>query len=107
MSKKKGNYLIPFDEDGNQVFYDNDYYITERRENLSFNDTLTYSHYNRGRSAAHLIFLASDGTKRTMFLTDFDDLIKNYSIDRGTVNAKWIYVKRGSNYGIKLYTEEN
>lgn len=75
-------------------------------ENFEFEKTLTYVDYGRGRSAVTFYFDGPDGERYPMFIKDFDKLIRKYSLTNGTVTAKWDFVKRGSNYGIKLAEDE-
>ena len=73
------------------------------REPVSFEDTLLISSYSRGRSAAYFTVESKiTNMKCCMFLTDLLDVIANKTIDKGVVSGKWIFCKRGQNYGIKL-----
>jgi hypothetical protein len=110
MSAKTGNYRIPFDRDGNQQHYPERWYVgkypnhkpegPDWRDNEPFDDTLTYSGYRRGRSAAYFEFTRSDGKAVTMFLKDFEGLIRQ--MVSGKVSGRFVFTKRGQNYGVKL-----
>lgn len=80
---------------------------TEWVENRVFENTLTYIDFGRGRSAVTFYFTGKDGERYPMFIKDFDELIRKHSLVNGSVTARWTFVKRGSNYGIKLAEEEN
>jgi hypothetical protein len=105
-----GDYQIPFDRDGNQQHYPVSWYTGEYpnnrrtvgpewRDNEPFNDTLTYAGYGRGRSAAYFVFTRSDGKEVTMFMKDFDALIRQ--MVNGKVSGRFVFIKRGQNYGVK------
>lgn len=103
---------IPFDQYGNPVpFYngvtrgpyanlDSDYIW---KDNAPFRATLEFKGFQRGRSAAHAIYAKRDDEswQAVMFLTDFTEVV-----DRGLapkhLSGRFVHVKRGSNYGIKL-----
>jgi hypothetical protein len=99
MSKKKGNYQIPF-KNGNLQSYP--YNPDEWRDNYEFEETLEYVTYYRGRSSATIAFKDSQGHTYEMFLTDFDDVMKRKGFNGKFVTGKWTFVKRGQNYGIRL-----
>lgn len=106
----KGAYQIPFDKDGNQQGYPECWYEGEYpnytrvepewRDNVPFDDTLTYRGYGRGRSSATLHFKRSDGTEVQFFMTDFDDIARR--MVRGKLKGRFQFVKRGQNYGCTL-----
>lgn len=58
----------------------------------------------RGQSAARVIFTEWEtGTVYRMFLGDFVDMVKNEEpLKPGIYTGTWEFVKRGSNYGIKI-----
>jgi hypothetical protein len=100
---KKGNYQIPFDKDGNQLTYPEDFgrsAVAEWMDNVVFYDTLEFQRFLRGRSAAHCEFKRLSGQKVIMFLRDFEDVIPE--MFAGRIHARWTYCKRGQNYGIRL-----
>ena len=67
-------------------------------------EALRLDAFERGRSAAHLIFTSAEkpANDRTypMFLVDFVELVKTENLVHGFVRCKWRVVKRGQNYGI-------
>lgn len=73
-------------------------------ENLPWKDTLTYDGYYRGRSAAGATFRNDLGQRFTVFMTDFDKFIP--LMVNGKIEGKFIYCKRGSNYGVTFYDGE-
>lgn len=97
---KKPSYQIPFDEQGDLVTYPNR--CAEWRDNYEFEDTLEYEGYSRGRSSVTIIFTGSTGVKYEMFVSDFDEVIRTKGLDGKIVTAKWTFVKKGQNYGLKL-----
>jgi len=69
-------------------------------DNYIFEDTLTYDHYARGRSAAYFIFKRSDGRTVSVFLTDFEPIVSQ--MVKGEITGKFTFCKRGANFGCKL-----
>jgi hypothetical protein len=101
----KGNYLIPFDrETGHQLSYPYMYAQSDRndwRDNDSFEDTLTFLHFERGRSAAHAIFQRKNtGTRVTVFLKELSLMMP--FIRYGMISGVFEHCKRGTNYGTIL-----
>ena len=103
MTKKTGQYQIPFDKDGNLLSYP--YSVGEWRDNYVFEDTLTYETYYRGRSSATICFKDTNGHTYEMFMSDFDILITAKGLNGKSVSGKWTFVKKGKNYGIKAVIE--
>ena len=100
---KKGLYQIPF-RNGHQLHYPDNYpTLPEWRDNFDFTATLTFTGFNRGRSAAYAEFKNYlTGATFTMFLKDLDEVIKTCGIGNGKVEARWTFCKRGANYGLCL-----
>lgn len=82
-------------EDGKWRRFDPDW-----RENSQFEDTLTFTGFSRGRSAAYATFKRRDGTNCTMFLAELEAAMR--SMDVGIVQGVFTWCKRGANFGIKL-----
>jgi len=97
---KKGQYQIPFSENGSLQSYP--YNPNEWRDNYEFEETLTYKTYYRGRSSATIAFTDSKDRQYEMFMTDFDDLMTRKGLNGKEVTGRWTFVKRGQNYGIRL-----
>ncbi len=89
MPKKVGSYNIPFDANGNQLHYD-DWKTHKRIPNFEFEDTLTFSDMERGRSAAYFYFKRSDGTKVVVFMKDMTEMI--HKMFGGTVTGTFSFV---------------
>lgn len=70
-------------------------------DNVPFDDVLAFQSYYRGRSAAGMSFLGQNGTPYNVFLSDFVKFVQ--IMERGIVKGKFIYAKKGMNYGLKLY----
>lgn len=103
---------VPFDQHGNPVPYVpgrtigpnaslNPRYIW--RDNEPFRATVEFKRFERGRSAAHAIYVKHDDPswEATMFLTDFTDVVER-GLAPKHLSGRFVHVKRGSNYGIKL-----
>ncbi len=63
--------------------------------------SLTFQKFERGRSAANAIWKDDKGRQYSMFLIDLQALILT-GVPTKTVAGKWVFVKSGQNYGIKL-----
>lgn len=95
------NYQIPLDGNGNMVQYQYDIKVDKMVDNFEWIDLLCYEGYGRGRSAAYFMFRSQTTEKRYyVFMTDFDKMIP--LMMNGFVQAKFTFVKRGRNYGIKM-----
>ena len=98
MAKK--DYLIPFNKKGCLLNFPISYDGVEWRQNYTFKSPLLFTGLNRG---IHACFkeLESEITY-TMFITDFEELIKASSPLRyGIWFEDWTFQKRGQNYGIR------
>jgi hypothetical protein len=73
-------------------------------DNDPFDAVLTFTGFERGRSAAHAIWVDNEGHEYQMFLTDFSELLLDggTTMVGGKVLATWRVRKRGRNYGIAL-----
>lgn len=71
------------------------------KPNGEFELTLNYENYSRGRSSVTFYFRDEYGHRYPMFMTDFDDLLKE-NIGVHNIRAIFTYVKRGQNYGLKF-----
>lgn len=103
---------IPFDHHGCPVPYvrglarpddivPDSRYVWE--DNKPFRAILEFQRFERGRSAAHAIYAKADDStwEVTMFLTDFEDVVKRGLIP-SRLTGRFEYVKRGTNFGVKL-----
>lgn len=108
MAAKKGDYQIPFDEDGNQLHYpeiwiwgqDGKRQEVQWRDNERFATVLTYDNFYRGRSAAGFVFKDPQGHCVTFFMRDFEDIIPH--MKNGEVDGTFEFIKRGANYGCRI-----
>jgi hypothetical protein len=83
-----------------------DYWI----DNFTWQGTIEFLHFRRGRSAAHAIFevVRSEdarvdvGDNHVMFLTYLSDVINKNMIRNGFVTGEFTFYKRGSNFSIGL-----
>lgn len=91
----------PFDKNGDQTTYPD--WPGEMRPVEPFDDTLEFVDFERGRSAANAVMRRTSGNLVRLFLTDFEPLVA--SLQSGRMTGRWIYVKRGANYGVALDRE--
>jgi hypothetical protein len=70
-------------------------------DNVPWEDTLHYTDFYRGRSAAGAVFSNSKNQVFTVFMTDLDKFIPH--MVKGQIEGKFIYCKRGKNYGVTLF----
>lgn len=103
MSKKTGDYQIPFHKNGNQLEY-NEYWnpSLEWRDNFEFHDTLALSNYGRGRSSVTFIMERSNGCFVSVFVSDFFDMASHKDFKAGQITGEFTFTKKGQNYGCKL-----
>lgn len=100
---KIGDYKIPFDEKGNQLGHWDKRWTwvkVDWIQNFSFQDELTYSTYERGRSSAIFKMVRLNGKTVDVFMSDADVLIPK--MRNGKVAGLFTFVKKGTNYGCKL-----
>lgn len=99
-----GDYMIPFDTDGNQLDYPLPTYGAVPRTvwmaNAYFGDTLTYDGWGRGRSSVTFYWRRSNGKRVTMFLTDMDTVLP--LMRDGKIRGTFRFCKRGQNYGCQM-----
>lgn len=95
---RKGEYLIPFDAEGNMLDA-NDHYCTEQRPNDPFDAWLQLLH-PYGRSAVK--FIDKDrGVNYPMYVVDLVDMLSQVPMIGGKVLGRFRGVKRGTGYGLK------
>lgn len=75
----------------------------EWRDNEEFEAELKFKGFHRGRSAAHAIYFKMDDPEweATMFITDLKAVIED-GLAPLYLTGRFVYTKRGQNYGIKL-----
>lgn len=108
---KRGDYQIPFSRHNGEMLHydarphDGDKYV-RWEDNHVFTTTLTFTRWQRGRSAAHALMTRDDnGQEVVVFLTDFTDMLQH--MVRGRVASRsFTYTKRGANYGVRLKDDE-
>ena len=67
-----------------------------------FKDTFKIIDYGRGRSAAYLMMKSTTtGLQCVMMMKDMTHMIMTAVLNQGVVTGRWIFGKRGSNYGIQ------
>jgi len=108
MPKKKGDYQIPFDPDGNQQDYPTRTWRKDRpvdpkwRDNFTFTDTLTLKTYGRGRSSITFTMSRADGKTVSVFVSDFCDMASSENFKAGSITGNFTFCKKGMNYGCRL-----
>ncbi|MGH7238777.1 MAG: hypothetical protein ACREHG_01795 [Candidatus Saccharimonadales bacterium] len=97
----------PFDLKGNLMSFPEPIYANERlnqpdwRDVGTFEETLEYVDYTRGRSSVNFIWRdVRSGREYPMFVTDLDSIMTNICV--GRLRATWEIGKRGMNYGIRI-----
>jgi len=104
--KPESNCWAWHNEDEWKEYWENELSIWtfEWKDPWEFEDTFLIENYSRGRSAA--IFLMSSQTNLdmncTIFMSDMIDVIRKKTIKKGVVSGRWIFGKKGMNYGIRL-----
>lgn len=106
--RKIPDFEIPFNKEGRLMSYATPKesgvggwnQAHEWRQNHVFQRTLVFSEFERGRSAAHAIFIDPFNEHRfPMFLKDLADAIPHL-VD-GKLTGDFAYSKRGQNYATK------
>ena len=110
--KKKGDYPIPFDKDGNQQDYpQRQWYCKGDKsfcadpkwvDNHEFSDTLTLVDYGRGRSSVTFTMRRTNGKTVSVFVSDFCEIAKSSAFCAGKITGRFTFTKKGANYGCKL-----
>lgn len=116
--KKKGDYQIPFDKDGNQQDYPQSQFVNDSRthggvrrvepewcDNFEFDDTLTLETYGRGRSSITFTMRRTNGKTVSVFVSDFCDMAKSRAFgefDAGKITGRFTFCKKGANYGCRM-----
>lgn len=73
-----------------------------------FEADIVITGYSRGRSAANFDAMnVNTGATYTIFMTDFIKIVRTQTIIGGRIAGlqKWVVVKRGKDFGIKLFEE--
>lgn len=96
----KKRYKIPFDKYG---LINYPLFVCDWKDNYTFNDTLEYFDYRKGRSGVQFYFKSiSNGQEYGMFISDFDKMMKTKKLFDNKVSGLWSFHKKGQNYGIYL-----
>ncbi|MGE3320552.1 MAG: hypothetical protein AB7I18_14785 [Candidatus Berkiella sp.] len=113
MSKKP--LKIAFDDKGNLIDQVTSWmlnpqsnYVLKFEDAQNFKDELVYSKivdYSRG-SARVYFKSAVSGRKYSMFVTDFDDVIKAEAFQNNRITGEFRFVKRGSAQAVVLIIEK-
>ena len=84
-------------------------YTYDWRDPWEFEDTFIIDDYSRGRSAAifNLTSQTNPNMECTIFMSDMIEVIRQKTIVKGVVSGRWIFCKKGQNYGIRLVEEKS
>ena len=78
-------------------------YDEDWRPNFEFDATLQLDTYVRGRSASRLVWKdVATRVEYEMFISDAIKVLKKGLEPGGIITGKWIFCKKGANYGLKL-----
>lgn len=113
MSKK--TLIMSFDDKGNLYpsirpwMQNHPSYVIKTEEARDFTDTMEYDHlYDAYRGAARVKLVSSvTGRSYTMFLDDFDKVIKAKRFDNNQINGTFRFIKHGSSQAISLILEND
>ena len=109
--------IVPFEHDAKtncltMLSYPKTYYPSAysahltsiQKPNYIFKDSLQIIDYYKGRSAVGVLLRSTtDGTKYSMSIKPFMDMISKCSITQGITDLhEWSFIKRGSNYSLVL-----
>lgn len=94
---------VPFDLNGNQLDYAwNGNPRVSWRTNYEFTTTMEIKDFLRGRSAAGWSLVDETGKTYYMFMSELLKVLQTKTIEKGVVEGKWTFVKRGQNFSVKL-----
>jgi hypothetical protein len=106
---------VPFDEKGNMLTYSQRAYpeidfpdirwharprTASWKKAEPFPATLRITRFERGRSAAHFIFIDDKKREYTMFGKFLIDALQSDNMFAGWLHGRWNFAKRGANYSI-------
>ena len=89
---------------GEPVWYDG-YQADEYRANKPFEATMRITYFSRGCSSAKMVMENEFSRQFETFLKDAPDIIRK--VADGVVRGTFCFVKRGRNFGIKLYDKKD
>lgn len=98
----KTDFKVPFNSHGDQLAYPK--YASLEVQNFEFEDTLTWAGFERGQSAARLLFRRSNGNLVRMFLGEFDKVAP--LLRDGKLTGTFTFCKRGTNFGTRMIGEQ-
>lgn len=94
-----------FDDAGNLLLRADKWRINQAKSETAqdFTDLLVYdSIWDGGNSAGRVMLVATSGRKYSMFLDDFDKVIKANKFINNQIEGTFRFVKRGQAQAIKL-----
>ena len=85
-------------------YYSKDYYKQFVWEpNQIFSDTLEYLKCYPTNGSAHFIFISrTNGRRYSMFLSDFDDMMKEKRLNNNILKGEFYFCKKGCSQGLKM-----
>lgn len=94
--------IVPFDGEGHMMGYNG--YTTEDYVDIdsTFEATLKYIDYSRGRSSVKMEFIDTlSDIKYEMFISEFDRIMKLNVFKGCEITGKFGFHKRGQNFGVR------
>jgi hypothetical protein len=98
----KGQYKVPFTPGKGMARYGN-----AEVDNYVFSEVLGIDFITTTRSSAivHLVSVITEN-RYTMFVTEFNELLRAKKFKNGCINGSFTFVKRGNSFGIRLLSDE-
>lgn len=109
--KKITKFDVCFDANGNLQAYANSRYWSKTsgsytEPNAVFDDKLKYDGYFTQGVNSHIYFVSEiSGRRLHMFMSDFDEIIRDHRFIDGVVEGKFCFVKRGNSQGVRYFFE--
>ncbi len=103
--KKITQFQVHFDKDGNMLHYHSRFHKPAHEEaNAVFYDKLKYNGYSRFSSTVHILFVSDkSGRKFSMFISDFNDIMRANLFNGQFVQGNWCYTKKGQVQGVRYF----
>lgn len=90
---KKAKYML-------NTYFD-DRFLVEV-DNIIFQQTFIFSHFDRGRSSVVAVFISKDKIFNvSMFISNLEEMLVNSEVNFPEITGYWTFVKKGMNIGIK------
>lgn len=105
--RKPTKFDVYFDADGRLSWHHAQWSNPAHKEpNEVFTDKLVYSGYSNSRGGVHIFFISEKtGRELSMFMSDFDEIIKAGLFMDKTVQGKFCFTKKGQSQGVRYFFE--